>query len=333
MSEPTGLPAHFCDEGQPSPDCPGCNHQVNRFPELYFDFLDLVTSQDPTEETEARFHAIGAELRTLGLLAALWYHSACVVTQLAHDPVTVNREQAWAHLMDQSPHLAGPVLDLCDELLTAAATDDRDRATLVCRDLIARPEQVHHIVHLTLAELVEEQTDKHLSIWQQVAYRSMLHDVWEAIGHPHEILLAARICGALLDHDGDQFHQLLNRAGLSQMIDKLVIFWARAAAQHLGPGAEYAIVRVRDGNLDALLNLHADLSESGDAHERAFLIAERIIRTMADKDATVGASVPQIIAAEPDLLRHVIAAVAQFHSQVLYAIYGEMVRKHLDQDP
>jgi len=331
MSEPSGPPAHTCDRVTASPQCPGCQHQSSRFPDLLFGFLDLVTNQDPTDENAESYHEIIDELRRIGMLSALWYHLACTATQLAAAPVRIDREKSWEKLMRLNPVLGVPVLDLCDELLTAAATDDRNRALLVTRELAPMAPEAHNIVHLSLSELVEEHAATTMSVWQNLAYRCIMHDAWASIGHPHEALMAARICGALLDGNHDLFYQLMNRATMSGMVHKLVMLWARGTSTHLGEGAQYAIVRMRGDNFDAMLNPDADLADCETPQERGFLVAERMIRAMAQDDPALGATVPEALEAEPELLRHMIMSLANFYAQTLHALYGQTMREHLAQ--
>lgn len=329
----TDRPAHTCkaDEGVNHRDCPGCRHQRARFAQLYPQLLDTAGSDDDDEG----FIDTAFELADLGLMGMAWYHCAATITQLAGQPVLLDRN-GWREILDGDPDTE-TILTNIDTLLYAAALDERGLLRDISEKIRATGVPSCRATTTAVAVMAYEQLGL-ISPWQQLAYRTLYFDSPLALASPHETLMAARITGTLLDGDGDGFYSLLQRAGNQNMIGKIAFHWAHACASYLTGEHEclkkdtengrkpvrYAIIRTdHTGMLDAIIDPNATF-EGSTVGDQGYMIAARIIDTICTKGELT--EINELLGGNPQRTQAVVVALGTWYAQTLAQAYGDAQR-------
>lgn len=324
------LPEHTCprDNSEPSPQCPACVHAMGRFAELFYPFLDLV--HEPGDDAESTdLPLIAAELSALGLAPTLWIHCACIITQLACKPVTVDRQvPALAEVIAENPGFAPAAIDKIDAMLTHVGLLDYDEANDVAIDLLnSHGDEGEWLAHLLLGRLARHHIDTHMDLWQQTVHRTLYHDMEQAVGMPSEMLTAARISGLMLEGDNDTYHQLMSRSVRDRSAAVLTRIWNHASAKY-HDNIKYSIVRTdTHGVLDALINPDSALADAENMIEKGFMVAARMVKAIAADDKAMARQIKRDLEADTELVPHVIHSCCYFHAQVMYAVYHEHVEQ------
>lgn len=331
---PDQPPEHTCGQlvGNPKRDCPGCEYGVARFAQLWPVALNSVVADadgdgSPSPAQQQTFDDTFMELLRLGLLPPVWYTCAAAITQLADQPSAVDRD-LWANIMalGLEPNLPR-ALDLIDELLTAVALDDREKAVDLLLHLAMLPVQAQAAVQLTLCTMAHQSMHAHLTLWQLVLHVGLLGDVWGAIDRPQAVLMAARITGARVAGDRDQARGLIRRAARQELLGSVVQVWAMACAARLVDPDMFALVRTdAEGRVDYLLNTRAPLDAASDIREQGYLLATRAIRALRDRDAAAHAEIFDLLADHPDRSSAMVTAMLDWHAEICEAVWGEYVR-------
>ena len=326
-------PEHTCgrEVGQPRKGCPGCEHSVTRFGQLWpLALTCAVEGEDgkPLVGDEDTFHDVFTELFGLGLLPSVWFTCAVAIVQLADGPVRVDRAKLWGNLLDADIEPGLPdALDLVDELLLATGIDDLESCYKLLLRLSALSMALQAAVQLTLAASAHDTLYRHLSRWQMVLHTFMIGDVRQAMTRPQEILYAARITGARLDGDRDQCEQLATRASRQGFLGGVMLMWARhCAARMIDPDKITIMSSTADGVPDYVLNTHADLDTTDDEREQGYMLAARAIRAVAADDSTLGKEVSRLLEEVPSRARAMVMAMSAWHAAICKEVWGESIR-------
>lgn len=336
MDDVSVPPPHTCpeDAAGPSLDCLGCTHAITRFRELFPLFLALAREVD-ADTHSSELARVVEEFDELGLTPTVWIHCACIATQLANKPLTVDRTtQSLAALLAADPGYGVATVDALDKMLTHAGLDDLDAAHDVAVELIdSNGTGAWLLGHMLMAALATHQINTELGLWQQTVHWALYADVKQSINLPGELLTAARISGCLLDGDIDAYHQLIARSMREAKAHLLLRIWTFASAEY-HETIRCSIVRADEhGMPEGLLNLDGDLSDDHNSTEKAFMIVARMVRAIAERDPAVLVSTRNEIEkwVSPELVLYVIHAASQFHSQLMYAAYQDQVADHREK--
>lgn len=325
-------PGHTCPDDNnnaPSADCSGCMHAVNRFAQLFYLFLDLVqdSGDDPSSN---ELPEVVEEINMLGLTPTLWIHCACIAAQLAGKPLTVDRSvPTIAELLAKDPGFAAPAIDKIDQILIRAGLAELDAANDAAIELLStQGPEGEWLAHLILAGLARLYLDRETGLWQRTIHRALYRDMEHAVGYPTELLRAARISGLILEGERDEFDQLMSRSVRDGSAPRLVRIWTVAASAY-HDNFSYFIARMgEDGIPEALLDLDRPLAADQHRLEKGFLIAARMVKTLALRDEGAAETVAQEFEKDRGLVPVVILGASYFHSQVMHAAYGSQMANH-----
>lgn len=324
------LPEHTCGgyHGNPTRGCPGCEHVVNRFGELWPIALTCAVEDETGEvhNNDEAFDASFPELYALGLMPPVWYTCAVAVTQLADGPSTLDRRRLWGSQLDNGVEPGLPVtLDLVDRLLLYSGLDDRTQCLNTIMRMAALPVKLQAAVQLSLCAAAHASLHSKLSLWQLVIHTGLLADVWPAPGRPQEALMAARITGARADGDTAQADQLMRRAARQGFLGGTMLMMAYAIAARMPNPDMVTIMKVRGGEFSYVLNTHADLDTTDDVEEQGFMLAARAVRAV--KSGTPNPQIAELLREDTEggRSRAMISAMSTWHLEVVKTVYADFV--------
>jgi hypothetical protein len=320
-------PEHTCAAylGEPERGCPGCEHIVARFGQLWPTALTCAVQDGDGEfNTDGdAFDGSFYELQALGLLPPVWHACAVAVAQLTDGPTRIDRATLWGGTISAEPGLPH-ALDLVDRLLTYSGLGERDECAAIIGRMAALPARMQAAVQLTLCAAAHKAMRSQLSTWQMVIHTGLMADVWDAPRCAEVVLLAARITGARAAGDRAQAEQLMHRAARQHHLGGVALTWARACAARMH---KVSIVRVKDGMFDYALNTEAPLDSTDNVTEQGFMLAARAIRALAQDSRAGDEEVRALLLADPggNRSRAMLGALCTWHAEVAKTVYGDYV--------